>query len=89
MRPEGWNWRRSETTDISRVAADHRDGKDVALRPETDYLGPAALRADLDPFCGFPELSGDGWKDGGRMGAKKKFHFFTDRRASARARATA
>ena len=36
VRPERWNWRCSETADISGVAADHFNGKEVHLRRETD-----------------------------------------------------
>ena len=43
---------------------DHRDGKEVALRPETDYqscLRDLLYAPTWTPFYGFPELWRDRW----------------------------
>ena len=80
VRPEGWNWRRSETTDINRVAADHRDGKDVALRPETDLescLKDLLYGADLNFLLRRPRaLAGPMGRVAGGSARKEKFTFY-------------
>ena len=69
-----------ETTDINRVAADHRDGKDVALRPETDLqscLKDLLYGADLNFFLWRPRaLAGPMGRVAGGSAQKEKFTFY-------------
>jgi hypothetical protein len=79
VRPERWNWRCSETADISRVAADHFNGKEVALRRETDFqrVEGIAPRADLNFLLWRPRaLAGPMGRVAGGWVRKKNFIFY-------------
>ena len=80
VRPERWNWRCSETTDISRVAADHFNGKEVDLRPETDLqscLKDLLHGADLNFLLWRPRaLAGPVGRVAGGSAQKEKFTFY-------------
>ena len=86
VRPERWNWRCSETADISRVAADHFNGKEVALRRETDFqrVEGIAPRADLNFLLWRPRaLAGPIGRVAGGLAQKEKFTFYRPFRAPA------
>ena len=58
---------------------DHRDGKEVALRPETDYqscLRDLLYAPTWTPFYGFPELWRDRWDGSAASEAEKGENFF-------------
>ncbi len=58
---------------------DHRDGKEVALRPETDYqscLRDLLYAPTWTPFYGFPELWRDRWDGSAASEAEKGEKFF-------------
>ena len=80
VRPERWNWRCSETADISRVAADHFNGKEVALRRETDFqswLKDLLYGADLNFLLWRPRaLAGPMGRVAGGWAQKKIFIFY-------------
>ena len=79
VRPERWNWRCSETADISRVAADHFNGKEVALRRETDFqrVEGIAPRADLNFLLWRPRaLAGPMGRVAGGWAQKEKITFY-------------
>ena len=58
---------------------DHRDGKEVALRPETDYqscLRDLLYAPTWTPFYGFPELWRDRWDGSAASEAEKGENVF-------------